>query len=89
MSRSRRHLALVAVIASSVIFSLPAMATSTVTVTLNNQPITTDLPTNLGMAMPGADMSKAVMSVTASPNTVPAGEVTFVASNKSADFTHE
>ena len=71
-------------------FSLPAFASPTiVNVTLANQSITSDLPENLGMAMPGADMSKAVMSITASPTTVPAGEVTFVATNKSSDFTHE
>lgn len=89
MLLSLRSLTAIAITAASVAFALPAMAMSTVTVTLNNQPITTDLPANLGMAMPGADMPKAVMSVTASPSTVPAGEVTFVASNKSADFTHE
>jgi uncharacterized cupredoxin-like copper-binding protein len=69
--------------------SAGALAAATVNVTLTNQSITSDLPNNLGMAMPGADMSKAVMSVVASPNVVPAGEVTFVATNKSADFTHE
>jgi len=89
MSPSLRGLAVIAIATSSVAFTLPVMAISTVTVTLDNQPVATDLPTNLGMAMPGADMSKSVMSVTASPSTVPAGEVTFVASNKSADFTHE
>lgn len=68
----------------------PALAVPTVVnVSLSNQTITTDLPKNLGMAMPGADPSKDVMSVTASPNVVPAGEVSFVATNKSADFTHE
>ena len=68
----------------------PALASpSVVAVTLNNQPITTSLPDNLGMAMPGADMSKAVMSISASPNTVPSGDVNFVATNKSGDFTHE
>lgn len=69
----------------------PAFAASPaiVTVTLDNAAISGDLPNNLGMAMPGADMSRAVMSVHAVPAIVPAGEVTFVATNKSADFTHE
>jgi uncharacterized cupredoxin-like copper-binding protein len=71
-------------------FILPASASpSTVAVTLDNKPITTDLPNNLGMAMPGADTAKAMMTVTASPAVVPAGEVTFVATNKSADTVHE
>lgn len=70
--------------------ALPAAASaSTVAVTLDNKPITTDLPDNLGMAMPGADMTKAMMTVSASPSVVPAGEVTFVATNKSGDTTHE
>lgn len=89
MSRSLRNIAAIAFVSGSIVLTLPAAAAATVTVKLNNQPIIADLPTNLGMAIPGADMSKAVMSVTASPNIVPAGEVTFVASNKSADFTHE
>jgi uncharacterized cupredoxin-like copper-binding protein len=70
--------------------ALPAAASaSTVAVTLDNKPLTSDLPTNLGMAMPGADMTKAMMTVSASPSVVPAGDVTFVATNKSSDTTHE
>ena len=78
-------LALPVVMISSAVFAAPTV----VNVTLSNQTITTDLPTNLGMAMPGADKSKAVMSVVAEPQTVPAGEVSFVATNKSPDFVHE
>ena len=63
-------------------------APTTITVTLNNQPLNGDLPTNMGMAM-GGDMSKATMSVTAEPNTAPAGEISFVATNKSGDLIHE
>jgi uncharacterized cupredoxin-like copper-binding protein len=62
---------------------------SVVTVTLDNKPISDQLPDNLGMGMAGADMSKAVMSVLASPATVPAGEVSFEVTNKSADLIHE
>lgn len=72
-----------------VLLSGSAFAASTINVTLNNQPITSDMPTDLGMAMPGADMSKAVMSVSVDKSTVPAGEVSFVATNKSADYIHE
>lgn len=72
-----------------VLLSGSAFAASTINVTLNNQPITGDMPTDLGMAMPGADMSKAIMSVTVDKSTVPAGEVSFVATNKSADYIHE
>ena len=90
MLSTTRALAAVALATLSLAFALPAMAASTiVTVTLNNQSISTSLPDNLGMAMPGADMSKAVMSVIAVPNVVQAGEVTFKATNKSTDFTHE
>lgn len=89
MSSIRTIAAMVCVI-GAVALTLPAVAApSFVVVTLNNKSITTDLPNNLGMDMPGADMSKAVMSVMALPKTVPAGEVTFMASNRSSDLTHE
>lgn len=43
----------------------------------------------MGMAMKDADMGMATMHVTAEPATIPAGEVTFVAKNDSAEFVHE
>jgi len=43
---------------------------------------------HLGLAM-GGDMSTATMGVTAAPETVPAGEVTFTAKNDSASTVHE
>jgi uncharacterized cupredoxin-like copper-binding protein len=90
MLKFHRSLAVLTSLFGVGILVLPALAApSVVTVTLNNKPIAAALPGDLGMEMPGADMSKAVMSITASPNTVPAGEVTFVATNKSSDFTHE
>lgn len=77
-------------VAFALLLAGPAFAAPTiVNVSLNNQSITTDLPADLGMAMPGADMSKAVMSVTAVPNSVKAGEVSFVATNNSTDYVHE
>jgi uncharacterized cupredoxin-like copper-binding protein len=63
-------------------------AGSTIIVSLKNEAITTDLPTDLGMAM-GGDKSKAMMSIVALPASVPAGEVTFVATNRSSDYVHE
>lgn len=82
--------ALAGAIASAILFTGSAFAAPTiVTVSLNNQSITTDLPAGLGMAMPGADRSKAVMSVTAVPNVVRAGEISFVATNNSTDYVHE
>lgn len=77
-------------VGTSLAIALPAIAApSTIAVTLDNKPLTTDLSNDLGMAMPGADMRKAMMTVTASPQVVPAGEVTFVAKNKSTDTTHK
>lgn len=43
----------------------------------------------MGMAMPGADMSKATMGVTPDVKSVKAGEITFIAKNDSKDFVHE
>ena len=86
---SLRLIAAIVIAATSLATALPAAAKATINVTLNNKPLTSDLPTNLGMAMPGADMSKAVMGVFAVPSTVPAGEVTFNATNRSTDTIHE
>lgn len=44
---------------------------------------------DLGMAMPGADMSKATMKIVADPAIVPAGPVTFEVTNTSKDYVHE
>jgi len=45
-------------------------------------------PKNLGFAM-GADLSKATMGISATPETVKAGEVTFEVLNSSKDTIHE
>jgi len=44
---------------------------------------------NLGMALPGVDMSKATMKVTAEAAVIPAGQVTFEVTNASKDLVHE
>ncbi len=85
----RTAIAALAVATSSLALAVPATANAVVTVALTNKPITADLPNNLGMAMRGADMTKAMMSIIAIPNIVPAGAVTFNATNRSSDFTHE
>jgi uncharacterized cupredoxin-like copper-binding protein len=87
MTMRLHSLAFAAPLLVALSFSPADAATPVVNVELNNQTITTDLPTNLGMAMPG--MSKAVMTVRATPSVIPAGEISFVATNKSADFVHE
>ena len=43
----------------------------------------------LGMGEKDADMSKATMGITVDPQNVPAGEVTFEATNSSKDTVHE
>jgi uncharacterized cupredoxin-like copper-binding protein len=69
-------------------FWSPASA-RTVTVTLTDKGAAADMPTGLGMDMPGADMSKAPMAITISPATVTAGKVTFDVTNLSKDMVHE
>src|SRR5262245_25067241 len=66
----------------------PALAT-TVEVTLADRGANADMPTGLGMGMPGADMSKAPMTISALPATVEAGPVTFDVTNISKDLVHE
>ena len=65
-----------------------AFAGTTVEVTLSDQGSSAEMGTDLGMAM-GGDKSKAVMSVTATPAEIPAGEVTFHATNASKELVHE
>jgi len=90
MPTSPRTFAAISLVGGVLAFSPPAIASpSVVTVTLDNKPISDALPDQLGMAMPMADMSKAVMSAKAPPSTVPAGDVTFVATNKSPEFVQE
>lgn len=43
----------------------------------------------MGMAVKDADMTMATMRITADPETVPAGEVTFRAVNDSSELVHE
>jgi uncharacterized cupredoxin-like copper-binding protein len=50
---------------------------------------TMDTAKPMGMAVKGADMSMATMSITADPATVPPGEVTFQAVNDSSELVHE
>ncbi|MCB1492538.1 MAG: hypothetical protein KDJ77_12220 [Rhodobiaceae bacterium] len=68
-------------------FALPALAATTVNVTLWDNP-DMDMADNLGHGM-GGDMSKASMGVKASTDKVPAGEVTFEVKNSSKDLVHE
>jgi uncharacterized cupredoxin-like copper-binding protein len=70
--------------------SLPSLAlAATVKVTLADQGADAAMQTDLGMGMPGADMSKATMKIMAEPATVEAGKVTFEVTNASKDLVHE
>jgi uncharacterized cupredoxin-like copper-binding protein len=62
---------------------------ATVKVTLADEGADAAMQTDLGMGMPGADMSKATMKVTSEPASVQAGKVTFEVTNTSKDLVHE
>ncbi len=66
-----------------------AFSAETVQVTLSDQGAAADMPTGLGMAMPGAEMAKATMKIAASPPTVQGGTVTFEVTNASKELVHE
>ena len=66
-----------------------AASAATVEVTLADHGAAADMPTGLGMGMPGADMTKASMSITAMPATVETGPVTFNVRNTSKELVHE
>lgn len=65
-----------------------ALAASTVHVSLTDVGTDAALAGDMGMGM-SADMSKAIMSVTADATSVPAGEVTFEVTNASKSMVHE
>lgn len=65
-----------------------AWAASTVHVSLNDVGMDAALAGDMGMGM-SADMSKAIMSVTADTSSVSAGEVTFEVTNSSKSMVHE
>ncbi len=75
-------------IAASLLLALPAFAATTVHVKLTDQNTDAALAGDMGMNM-SADMSQAIMFVTADTQTVPAGEVTFEVSNEAKGFVHE
>ena len=66
--------------------SLEAIAATTVRVSLWGEAV--EMPTNLGIGMDG-NMSKAKMGIASAPNSVKAGEVTFVVKNNSKKTIHE
>lgn len=68
--------------------AFPALAATTVHIALTDDGQDAALASDMGMAM-NADMSKAIMHVVADATEVPAGEVTFEVSNKSAAMVHE
>lgn len=90
MTRSKSALLAGAALAlvAGLAFSGSALAASTVHVKLTDSNVDAALVGDMGMNM-GADMSKAVMFVTADVTTVPAGDVTFEVANEAKGFVHE
>jgi len=79
----------VAVLVMAVAAAGPAHATgSVVNVALWDKGVDVPMATNLGLGM-GGDMSKATMGISATPETVKAGMVTFEVVNASKDQIHE
>lgn len=68
--------------------ALPALAATTVHISLTDDGQDAALASGMGMAM-GADMSKAIMHVVSDTSEVLAGDVTFDVANKSAGMVHE
>lgn len=86
MTISRRSLILAAT-ALSMLTSVPAFADAVVKVSLWDKP-EMDMASGLGHGM-GGDMSTASMGITLSTSSVPAGMVTFEATNDSKTIVHE
>ncbi len=82
-----RRTVFAAIASASLLAAFPASAATTVSVSLWDKP-DMDMATGLGHGM-GGDMSKANMGITATPESVPAGPVTFQVTNDSKDIVHE
>ena len=68
----------------------PALADSTIKVSLADKGGSMDLSVNMGLGMGmNGDMSKAIMSIETDVKTVPAGKVTFEVTNVSKETIHE
>jgi len=66
-----------------------ALASTTVAVSLVDKGAAMEMPSGLTYSAPGLDLSKATMSIAASPATAKAGVVTFKVTNNSKDTIHE
>lgn len=81
------YLAPVAFAMLALSFATPSYAGTTIKASLWDKGGTMEMPTNAGMG--SKNMSKATMGIKLSTVSVPAGEVTFQASNDSKDTEHE
>jgi len=66
-----------------------SQAATTIQVSLWDKGADVEMPTGLGYAMPGADMSKATMGIKLSQDSAPHGVVGFKVKNDSKDTIHE
>lgn len=91
MQVSRRQtLALTAALAAASLSIKSARAEDVVVkVILNDKGMDAGMASGLAWGTAGADMSKATMSMTATPRTIKAGRVTLLAINDSKDQIHE
>lgn len=64
-------------------------AAALVQISLWDKGASMEMPMGLAYAVPGLDLAKATMGITASPGAVKAGEVTFNVKNDSKDTVHE
>ncbi|HVM83398.1 MAG TPA: hypothetical protein VMW18_05880 [Candidatus Binatia bacterium] len=84
----RQILAAAALAAVAFMPAVPALAATTIHVSLTDQGAEKEMPMGLGMNM-GGDMTKATMAVVVDKKEVKAGKVTFEVVNDSKGLVHE
>lgn len=72
-----------------ILSATPSFAATVVTVDLWDKGANVDMPKGVVYRAPNLDLSKATMGMRLSPQSAPAGEVTFIVKNSSKDTIHE
>jgi uncharacterized cupredoxin-like copper-binding protein len=89
MTMPFKKFAIAMIVGAALAVAAPASAATIVKVGLWDQGAETPMSTTLSYPAAGLDKSKATMGITATPATVPAGEVSFEVTNTSKDTVHE
>ena len=89
MGSFKRYVVSLAASLGVILSATPGFAATVVTVDLWDKGANVDMPKGVVYGAPNLDLSKATMGMRLSPQSAPAGEVTFIVKNSSKDTIHE